>query len=133
MLATRWSALNSMVLVFMLGCFRFYGVRLAVKAGSPFCGRRATPISVGGAALNRDPFRSRIDGMKTINSKERRIFNGARKCGTFLSAVDPISEIKGEVNSDHERNPTMKTESENFFSEPADPQKEGLAMRPSKR
>jgi hypothetical protein len=65
--------------------------------------------------------------METINSNASA-FDGARKCGTFLRAADPISEIQFEVNSGHERNLIMKTESENFFSEPVDPQKEGLAV-----
>lgn len=66
--------------------------------------------------------------MKTIKPKERQFLNGARKCGTFLRAFGPISEVRGEVNSGHERKLIMKTECENFFSERVDPQKEGLAV-----
>ena len=66
--------------------------------------------------------------MDTNESKKRRPSNGVRRGRKTCDTLWPISEIQDHPNLDHEMNPMVKTESENFFCERADPKKEALAM-----
>lgn len=80
-------------------------------------------------ALNHVRVRPRISGMETIDSKEQRRFDSGRKRSENHSAPGAISAFLGEGSSKQlERRPFVEAEYETFFSEPADPRKEALAM-----
>ena len=51
------------------------------------------------------------------------------KIGTIAGAnADPISENQVGVSSEHMKHPTMNTEAESFFIEPANPRQEARSM-----